>query len=91
MPNQDPAVTRRLILDSAAALFAESGFNGTVTHDISHHAGVNESTLFRHFPGKLDLYLATLDFRLGSVRLADDSIAQIANSGEWPGGIGKGL
>lgn len=80
MPNQDPAVTRRLILDSAAALFAESGFNGTVTHDISHHAGVNESTLFRHFPGKLDLYLATLDFRLGSVRLADDSIAQIATA-----------
>jgi AcrR family transcriptional regulator len=77
MPNQDPAVNRRRILDSAASLFAKDGFNGTVTHDISHLAGVNESTLFRHFPDKLTLYLATLDSRLEGVRLTDDSIAQI--------------
>jgi AcrR family transcriptional regulator len=80
MPNQDPADTRRRILDSAAALFAKSGFNGTVTHDISHLAGVNESTLFRHFPGKLDLYLATLDSRLGGVSLTGDSIVQIGKA-----------
>ena len=80
MPNQDPADTRRRILDSAAALFAKSGFNGTVTHEISHLAGVNESTLFRHFPGKLDLYLNALDSRLSGVRLTDDCIAQIENA-----------
>ncbi len=80
MPNQDPADTRRRILDSAAALFAKSGFNGTVTHDVSHLAGVNESTLFRHFPGKLELYLNALDSRLGEVRLPDDAIVQIANA-----------
>jgi AcrR family transcriptional regulator len=79
MPNSDPADTRRRILDSALCLFARSGFNGTVTHEISHLASVNESTLFRHFPGKLDLYLAALDAKLGEVRLTDDSIAQIAN------------
>ena len=80
MPNQDPADTRRRILDSAASLFAKSGFNGTVTHDISHLAGVNESTLFRHFPGKLDLFLAALDAKLEKVRLTDDSITQIGNA-----------
>jgi AcrR family transcriptional regulator len=82
MPNPDPADTRRRILDSAASLFAESGFNGTVTRDISQLAGVNESTLFRHFPGKLDLYLAVLDSKLGDVRLTDDSIAQIAKAAD---------
>jgi AcrR family transcriptional regulator len=82
MPNQDPADTRRRILDSAAALFAKSGFNGTVTHDVSHLAGVNESTLFRHFPGKLELYLNALDSRLGGVRLPDDAIVQIANAAD---------
>jgi AcrR family transcriptional regulator len=83
MPNQDPADTRRRILDSAAALFAKSGFSGTVTHEISHLAGVNESTLFRHFPSKLELYIATLDSILGDVRLTEDSIGQIrkASSG----------
>ena len=80
MPNTDPAVNRHRILDSAAALFAKSGFNGTVTHDISHLAGVNESTLFRHFPDKLTLYLAALDLRIEGVRLTDDSVAQIAAS-----------
>ena len=77
MPNQDPAINRRRILDSAAALFAKSGFKGTVTHDISHLAGVNESTLFRHFPDKLTLYLGALDSSLKGVRLADDAVAQI--------------
>lgn len=82
MANQDPADTRRRILDSAAALFAKSGFNGTVTHDVSHLAGVNESTLFRHFPGKLELYLNALDSKLGGVRLPEDAIVQIANAAD---------
>jgi AcrR family transcriptional regulator len=77
MPNSDPADTRRRILDSAAVLFAKRGFNGTVTHDISHLAEVNESTLFRHFSGKLDVFLATLDAKLEEVCITGDSIAQI--------------
>jgi len=82
MRNQDPAHTRRRILEAAAALFAKSGFNGTVTHDISHLAGVNESTLFRHFPGKLELYLTALESRLERVHPTQDCVAQIQNAAD---------
>lgn len=61
MSHLNPSHTRRRVLSSAASLFAKHGYNATAMHDVSHLAGVNESTLFRHFPRKLDLYLAALD------------------------------
>lgn len=80
MPNLDPSETRRRILSSAAAMFAQHGYNATAMHDVSHLAEVNASTLFRHFSRKLDLYLAALDAKLGSVRLSRRSIAQMSGA-----------
>lgn len=53
-------VRRAGIIESAASLFAEKGFNGTKTKDIASKAGVSEALIFKHFPSKEDLYGAIL-------------------------------
>ena len=56
-----PGSARRAgIIRSAAALFAEKGFNGTKTREIADRAGVSEALIFKHFPSKDDLYAAIL-------------------------------
>ena len=37
-------------------MFANFGYNGVSTRDIANGAGVNEVTIYRHFPRKRDLY-----------------------------------
>lgn len=54
-------VRRQQILEVATRLFAESGYRGTTTREISLAVGINEALLFRHFPNKEELYWAVLD------------------------------
>jgi AcrR family transcriptional regulator len=74
------AATR--ILASAAELFARSGYHGVSTRDIAAAAGVNEVTIYRHYPRKRDLYVAVLDAELRQVKLRGDLLAQIAEAGD---------
>ena len=48
------------IIQAAASLFSQKGFNGTKTREIAGKAGVSEALIFRHFPSKEDLYGAIL-------------------------------
>ena len=48
------------IIQAAASLFSEKGFNGTKTREIAAQAGVSEALIFKHFPSKDDLYAAIL-------------------------------
>ncbi len=48
------------IIGAAATLFAKKGFNGTKTRQIAELAGVSEALIFKHFPGKHELYAAIL-------------------------------
>jgi AcrR family transcriptional regulator len=68
------------ILLSAAGLFANSGYNGVSTRNIASGAGVNEVTIYRHYPHKRDLYLAVLDAELQQVKLRGDLLAHIAEA-----------
>jgi AcrR family transcriptional regulator len=68
------------ILLSAADLFAKFGYNGVSTRDIASGAGVNEVTIYRHYPRKRDLYLAVLDAELQQVKLRGNLLAQIAEA-----------
>ncbi len=52
-----PTTTSR-ILDAAAGLFAERGYNGTTTRSIAERAGVNEVTIFRRFETKRGILAA---------------------------------
>ena len=56
-----PAAARKAsIIQSAASVFSEKGFNGTKTREIAALAGVSEALIFKHFPSKEDLYTAIL-------------------------------
>ncbi len=48
--------TEQKILDAALKIFAEKGYKGATTRDIAAKAGVNDSTLFRKFENKKNLY-----------------------------------
>jgi AcrR family transcriptional regulator len=68
------------ILATAVDLFAKSGFNGVSIRDIAMAAKVNEVTIFRHFPRKLDLYLAALQAGLQRIHLRGDLLSGIAEA-----------
>jgi len=70
------------ILASAAEMFANFGYNGVSTRDIASSAGVNEVTIYRHYPRKRDLYVAVLDAELQQVKLRGDLLAGIAEAGD---------
>jgi AcrR family transcriptional regulator len=70
------------ILASAAGMFATYGYNGVSTRDIASGAGVNEVTIYRHYPRKRDLYVAVLDAELQQVKLRGDLLAAIAEAGD---------
>src|SRR5579862_3060741 len=68
------------ILDSAARQFANFGYNGVSIRDIAAHAGLNEVTIYRHYPRKRDLYIAVMGAELQQVKLGGDLLAQIAGA-----------
>lgn len=51
---------RSVLLSSAAALFAQRGFNGVSIEDLGAAAGVSGPAVYRHFPGKQALLGALL-------------------------------
>ena len=53
--------TRQRILEVAAALFARRGFHGTSTRDIAGEVGVQQPSLFHHFPTKQALLAELLE------------------------------
>ena len=77
-PEKSGAVHR--ILSTAAAQFALSGYHGASTREIASVAGVNEVTIYRHYPRKRDLYLAVLESELAKVSLRGDLLAHIAEA-----------
>jgi AcrR family transcriptional regulator len=59
--------TSEAILDAAAELFAERGFEGTALRDVAERVGVRAPSLYNHFPSKQSLYAAVLERGLGPV------------------------
>jgi AcrR family transcriptional regulator len=57
----DAAASRQALLDAAAALFDERGYERATTRDIGERAGVDPALIARYFGGKEGLYLAVLD------------------------------
>ncbi len=65
------SASRAKILDVAEALFARRGYAGVGLREVADGVGLGKSSLFHHFPTKLDLYnevmgrvLARLDERI---------------------------
>ena len=55
------AQRKQLIIESAVALVAEYGVEGTTTARIASAAGVSEKTLYSHFASRKDILVAALD------------------------------
>jgi len=78
----DAARNRRLLLEAAAAAFAQGGIEVSAG-EVARRAGVAKGTLFRHFPTKSELVSAVLADRMAGLRAI---IAQVAR--ERPPGLG---
>jgi AcrR family transcriptional regulator len=57
---------RSQVLEAAAALFAEGGYEGVSMRDIAKTVGVTQANLYYHFQGKADLIEATLAHVFGA-------------------------
>jgi AcrR family transcriptional regulator len=55
---------REQILAIATRIFAQQGFQGTTTKLIAERSGVTEALIFRHFPGKEELYWAVIERKI---------------------------
>lgn len=77
---------RAQVLAVAQELFAREGFHHVSMDDIADKAEVSKPVLYRHFPSKLDLYLAVVDHRGESlVAAVDDALALVAADGTQTG------
>lgn len=53
--------TRRALLDTAREVFVEVGYEGAHKAEILRRAGVSNGSLYHHFGGKAELFLALFD------------------------------
>jgi AcrR family transcriptional regulator len=56
----DAQASRQALLDAAAYLFQERGYDGATIREIGERAGVDPALIARYFDGKEGLYLAAL-------------------------------
>lgn len=63
----DPRIvrTREVVHQAVLAELAAVGFAGFTVESVAARAGVGKSTLYRHWTGRLDLVVDTLDHRAG--------------------------
>ncbi|MCV2396535.1 TetR/AcrR family transcriptional regulator [Actinotalea sp. M2MS4P-6] len=74
------------VLALAEELFARDGFHHVSMDDIAEQAGVSKPVLYRHFPSKLDLYLAVVDRRGDALVAAVDAELARAEADASAGG-----
>jgi AcrR family transcriptional regulator len=64
--DEQKALTRRRLLDSAEAVFARQGFHGASVEEIAREAGATTGALYSNFAGKEDLFLALFEERIAT-------------------------
>ena len=62
------------ILDTAARVFATYGFANTQVQTIANHLGVGNGTVYRYFPTKEQLFLATVERGLKELEVEMDAV-----------------
>lgn len=70
---------RRMILDAALEVFAESGYRSGSIREVAERVGMSEAGLLHHFPNKSALLARVLERR-------DDQTVEIFNIGLGPDG-----
>ncbi len=72
-----PEVARREILDAAAALFAERGFDGVAVTDVARAAGMSHALVLHYFGTFEELVAAVV--REGNAAVARDVLARLGD------------
>jgi AcrR family transcriptional regulator len=71
----------RLILQAAARVFAQRGFQAATIDEISERAGIGKGTVYEYFPSKQDLFYAVFtDYIAGFEIAAREQARQAAGS-----------
>ena len=65
--DRDKLRNREAILDAAAHLFAERGFNETKLEDVAELAEFGKGTLYNYFKNKNDLLVSTLEYAIEKI------------------------
>jgi AcrR family transcriptional regulator len=65
-PDRRRELTRRHLLDAAAAEFARQGFHGASLDAVAAAAGFTKGAVYSNFSSKADLFLAVIDDRMAS-------------------------
>jgi AcrR family transcriptional regulator len=81
---------RRRMMDAMAELSAEQGYEATTIADIVRRAGVARKTLYDHFDGKEDLFLAAFTMATRELRAAVEA-ACAGSDGIWQERVEAGL
>src|SRR5919199_6203838 len=77
------AVTRRALLAAAREVFTASGFAEASIADVVARAGASVGSLYHHFGGKADLYLALFeDYQARQEMRAVDAVRAARDGGE---------
>lgn len=73
-PERRRAMTRRALLDAAAAEFGAKGFHGASLDAVAAAAGFTKGAVYSNFENKAALFLAVLDDRMASqtAQLSED-------------------
>lgn len=82
---QDPAATRRRLIDAAAVCFNERGLIGVDAARIARCAGYSNGVFYKHFGNKSDALIAAYDMAVGAqwdavneILLSNDDAPNIA-------------
>src|SRR5215831_8525437 len=80
-PKDEDLKSRRQeeILDVSAKVFARHGFPNTDVQVIADQLGVGKGTIYRYFPTKRDLFLATIERGVRRLQEATDAHAASAS------------
>jgi len=67
--NMDPRIerTREVVLRAAVELVGEQGFSGASIEAIAKRSGVARSTIYRHWPQRMDLLLEAVGVAVGHI------------------------
>jgi AcrR family transcriptional regulator len=75
--------TRRALLDAALAVFTEQGYSNTSIAEVVRRADASVGSLYHHFGGKVDLFLALWEeYRREREQIAAHAVAQRRAHGE---------
>ena len=75
--------TQRALLDAARAVFAEQGFASASIADVVERAGSSVGSLYHHFGGKSELFLALYqEHQVAHEKVASEAVAQARLAGE---------